>query len=206
MATTTTTQRETSLPAAALPGAGFADPAPLGLAAFALTTFVLSVFNAGLIETGEAVVLGLAMFYGGIAQLFAGMWEFAKGNTFGAVAFTSYGAFWLSFWYLVEHADLSTAQGRDAAHAVGVFLLAWGIFTTYMFVASIRVSGVVMMVFAWLTVTFFVLAIGDLSGVTAWTKAGGWLGLVTACLAWYGSFAAVANSTFRRVVLPTFPR
>src|SRR3954447_543750 len=112
-----------------------ADPGPLGLAAFALTTFVLSVYNAKLIGTGETVVLGLAFAYGGIAQLLAGMWEFVKGNTFGAVAFSSYGAFWLSFWYLVAHVQLS-ATADDAAKGVGFFLLGWTIFTVSMFVCS----------------------------------------------------------------------
>src|SRR5436309_2170967 len=117
------------------PVSGVADPGPLGLAAFALTTFVLSVFNAHLIETGEGVVLGLALFYGGTAQLLAGMWEFVKGNTFGAVAFSSYGAFWLSFWYLVNH-EPTDAVGNDLTHGIGLYLLAWGIFTAYMFIAS----------------------------------------------------------------------
>ena len=117
-----------------------ADPGPLGLAAFALTTFVLSMFNAGLVsKAGEPVVLGLALGYGGIAQILAGMWEFRTGNTFGAVAFTSFGAFWLSFWALLQF----FAADIPAAHlgaSVGLYLIAWGIFTTYMFVASLRTT------------------------------------------------------------------
>jgi uncharacterized protein len=186
-------------------GAGYADPAPLGLAAFALTTFVLSVFNAKLIGTGEAVVLGLALAYGGLGQLLAGMWEFAKGNTFGALAFSSYGAFWLSFWYLLNHVPTDT-KGNDLPHGLGVYLLAWGIFTLYMTVASTRVSGAVMAVFVALTLTFFALSIGEFVQSDGWTKLGGWLGIVTAALAWYASFAGVTNATFKRVVLPTFPR
>src|SRR6195952_2466890 len=118
-----------------------ADPGPLGLAAFALTTFVLSMFNSGLqSEKGIPVVLGLALAYGGLAQLLAGMWEFRTGNTFGATAFTSFGAFWLSFWVLVEFLakDIPAA---DAGHAIGLYLIAWGIFTTYMFVASLRTTA-----------------------------------------------------------------
>jgi uncharacterized protein len=182
-----------------------ADPGPLGLAAFALTTFVLSVFNAKLIDTGETVVLGLALAYGGIAQLLAGMWEFVKGNTFGAVAFSSYGAFWLSFWYLLNHLPTDTA-GEDLEHGVATYLLAWGIFTAYMFIASLRTSGAVAAVFLFLALTFFALAIGDYAGSEGWGKLGGWLGLVTAVLAWYASFAAVTNFTFKRTVLPTWPR
>src|SRR5213080_1266329 len=106
-----------------------ADPGPLGLAAFALTTFVLSIFNSGLMsEKGLPIVLGLALAYGGLAQLFAGMWEFRTGNTFGATAFTSYGAFWLSFWAFVEFFEKSVPKA-DAGHAVGLYLIAWGIFT-----------------------------------------------------------------------------
>jgi succinate-acetate transporter protein len=182
-----------------------ADPGPLGLAGFALTTFVLSVFNAGLIDSGEGVVLGLALGYGGIAQLLAGMWEFVKGNTFGAVAFSSYGAFWLSFWYLLNHIP-TDAQGRDLEHGIGVYLLAWGIFTTYMFIASLRTSGAVAAVFFFLAITFYALSIGAWTTSDGWTHLGGWLGLITAVLAWYASFAAVTNFTFKRSVLPTFPR
>jgi len=190
-----------------------ADPGPLGLAAFALTTFVLSVFNAGFIGTGEAVVLGLALAYGGIAQFAAGMWEFVKGNTFGAVAFASYGAFWVSFWWLIDHVPADT-KGRDLTHGLGVYLLAWAIFTAYMFIASLRTTGAVAAVFLFLTATFLFLAIGAFAMSTANVAAanynglykfGGWLGLITALLAWYASFAAVTNSTFKRVVLPTYP-
>src|ERR671931_2770999 len=124
-----------------------ADPAPLGLAGFAMTTFVLSMFNADLVSAnGEPVVLGLAIAYGGLAQLLAGMWEFRNGNTFGAVAFTSFGAFWISLWAFEQfYADKMPA--KDAGHAVGLFLIAWGIFTTYMFVASLRTTAAVALVF-----------------------------------------------------------
>jgi succinate-acetate transporter protein len=182
-----------------------ADPGPLGLAAFALTTFVLSMFNAGLVgEGGEPVVLGVALAYGGLAQLLAGMWEFRTGNTFGAVAFTSFGAFWLSFWaFVVFYAgDIPEA---DAGHAVGLYLIAWGIFTLYMFIASLRTTGAVALVFALLTITFFLLGIGDAGAHTDITKAGGYFGLATAAAAWYASFAAVTNSTFGRTVLPVRP-
>src|SRR3954452_13140737 len=109
-----------------------ADPGPLGLAAFALTTFVLSMFNSGLMsDKGEPVVLGLALAYGGLAQLLAGMWEFRTGNTFGAVAFTSYGAFWLSFWAFVQFYE-KDVPATALGHSVGLYLIAWGIFTTYM--------------------------------------------------------------------------
>jgi len=177
----------------------------LGLAAFALTTFVLSMFNAGLVSSaGEPVVLGLALGYGGIAQILAGMWEFRTGNTFGAVAFTSFGAFWLSFWAFVTF----FAGEIPAAHvgaSIGLYLIAWGIFTTYMFVASLRTTAAVAVVFFLLAVTFFLLGIVNSNETEGLIEAGGWFGLATAVAAWYASFAAVTNSTFGRTVLPVRP-
>jgi len=182
-----------------------ADPGPLGLAGFAMTTFVLSMFNADLIgKGGEPVVLGLAVAYGGLAQLLAGMWEFRTGNTFGAVAFTSYGAFWLSFFALVQFFAKDIPEA-DAGHAIGLFLIAWGIFTMYMFVASLRTTAAIATVFFLLTITFFVLGIGNAGAHANVIKIGGWLGLATAVAAWYASFAAVINSTFERTVLPIVP-
>jgi uncharacterized protein len=187
------------------PGSHIADPAPLGLAAFALTTFVLSVINTNMVPASQTgAVLGLALAYGGIGQFAAGLWEFAKGNTFGATAFCSFGAFWVSYWWLVEH-DAANL-GADAYKGVGLYLLAWGIFTLYMTVAASRVSMAVLVVFVLLTITFFVLAIGEFQQSTGWHKLGGWIGLATAIAAWYASFAGVTNFTFKRTVLPTYPR
>jgi uncharacterized protein len=178
-----------------------ADPAPLGLAGFALTTFVLSMFNAGLVaKAGEPVVLGLALAYGGGAQLLAGMWEFRKGNTFGATAFSSFGAFWISYWAFVAF----FSKGVPAT-AVGLFLIAWGIFTFYMWIASFRTNTAVMVVFLLLWITFALLGIGAAADNTSVTKLGGWVGLATAVAAWYASFAAVANFTFGRELVPVRP-
>ena len=183
-------------------GEAVADPGPLGLAAFALTTFCLSMINAGVVSKAtEPIVFGLALAYGGIAQLLAGMWEFRKGNTFGATAFTSYGAFWLSFWAFVQF-YANKVPAAQLHTAVGLYLLAWGIFTTYMFVASARTSAAVVAVFGALTVTFFLLAYGNAAGAAGIVKAGGWVGLLTAALAWYASMAGVVQSTFGRDVLP----
>ena len=177
-----------------------ANPAPLGLAGFAMTTFVLSIFNANLVSSaGEGVVLGLAIAYGGLAQLLAGMWEFRTGNTFGAVAFSSFGAFWISF-YVLAHTSPAVAPKY-----VAIYLYAWGIFTGYMFIASLRTTGAVALVFALLTATFFLLAIGAAGAHTNVTKIGGWVGLATAIAAWYASFAQVVNSTFGKTVLPLVP-
>ena len=180
-----------------------ADPGPLGLAGFAGTTFVLSLMNSNLVsDKGIGVVLALAIAYGGIAQLLAGMWEFRTGNTFGAVAFSSFGAFWISFFVLLH----LTAKDGVTPHGVSAYLWMWAIFTTYMFFASLRTTGAVALVFLLLAVTFILLAIGDMgSGHTSITHAGGYVGIATAIAAWYASFAAVLNSTFGRIVLPVIP-
>jgi succinate-acetate transporter protein len=183
-----------------------ADPGPLGLAAFALTTFVLSMFNSGLVsDKGEPIVFALALTYGGIAQFVAGLWEFRTGNTFGAVAFCSYGAFWLSFWAFVQFYAPLIKSPVDTGHAVGLYLIAWGIFTAYMFIASLRTTAAVAAVFILLAITFFVLGIGNANASTSTIKLGGYIGLVTAIVAWYASFAVVMNSTFGRTVLPVRP-
>jgi succinate-acetate transporter protein len=176
-----------------------ADPAALGLAGFALTTFVLSLANAGFIAGAGSAVLGLALFYGGIAQLLAGMWEFVKGNTFGAAAFSSYGAFWLAFWWLLTNPEAAKAAGPGG---VGAFLLGWTIFTAYMTIGAVKTTRITFLVFAALTLTFLFLAIGEFSSTAAITHVGGYLGLLTALLAWYGSAASVTNSTWKRSVLP----
>ena len=180
-----------------------ADPGPLGLAAFAMTTFVLSCFNAGFFGAKsplEAVVLPLALFYGGFAQLLAGMWEFRKANTFGALAFTSYGAFWLSFAAYVKF--VAPGLGAGAASATGLYLLGWTIFTAYMTVASLRVSVAVAAVFVALLLTYALLTVGAFAGSAGISVIGGYLGLLTAVLAWYASFAGVVNATWKRTVLP----
>jgi uncharacterized protein len=196
--------KETTAPPTAA-AMSIADPAPLGLAAFALTTFVLSFFNAGIVsDKGEPVVLGLALAYGGLAQLLAGMWEFRNNNTFGATAFTSYGAFWLSFWAFNQFFADKVPAG-ELGSAVGLYLIAWGIFTAYMWVASLRTTAAVSGVFILLALTFIVLGIGEAGGTDWVVKAGGWLGIAAAVVAWYASFAGVANSTFGRTVMPVRP-
>jgi len=170
-----------------------------------MTTFVLSMFNTGLVGKGaEPVVLGLALAYGGIAQLLAGMWEFRTGNTFGAVAFTSFGAFWISYWALVTF-FIGDIPSNEVGAAVGLYLISWGIFTAYMFVASLRTTAAIAAVFVLLAVTFFLLGIGNANESNGLIELGGWFGLVTAVAAWYASFAAVTNSTFGRTVLPVKP-
>ncbi len=191
-----------------------ADPAPLGLAAFAMTTFCLSVANANIWPGGVDAALGLALVYGGFAQLLAGMWEFVRKNTFGATAFTSFGAFWITYYVLVKFV-LPGIPAASAATTIpiflGVFGLGWLIFTFYMTVASLRVSGAVALVFVLLTITFLLFTIGQFKGqgITpvpgGFIKAAGWVGIATAAAAWYASFAGVTNETFKKTVVPVFP-
>lgn len=179
-----------------------ADPAPLGLAAFALTTFLLSLVNAGVIpKDTEPVMLGVALAFGGIAQLLAGMWEFRKGNVFGATVFSSYGAFWLSFWaYVTFYAKDIPAEHHGVA--AGWYLIGWAIFTSLMLIAALRTTVVLAILFVVLDVTFVLLGLGALFASSGLTMAGGGLGLLTAALAWYLCVAGVTASTFGKPILP----
>ncbi|MDT7744736.1 MAG: uncharacterized protein QOE59_3814 [Actinomycetota bacterium] len=189
-------------PAPASPTKGLADPAPLGLAAFALTTFLLSLFNAGIApESLEKSVLPLALFYGGVAQLIAGLFEFRNANTFGATAFVSYGAFWMSFATFVQFVEPALPEASTKT-ATGLFLLGWAIFTLYMFIASLRTNVGLIAVFLFLFLTFLALVLGTLLGASSLATVGGILGILAALAAWYTSFALVTNSTYGRQVLP----
>src|ERR1700722_19522808 len=163
-----------------------ADPAPLGLAAFAMTTFALSVGNAKIWGPGADAALALALVYGGAVQLFAGMWEFVRKNTFGALAFSSYGAFWISYYVFGKFVAGGVAAA-DLPMAVGVFLLGWTIFTAYMTIPSLRVSAAVAAVFILLTVTFVLLTIGAFQSQATVNQWGGYFGIATAAVAWYAS-------------------
>ncbi|MEP7092396.1 MAG: acetate uptake transporter [Nocardioidaceae bacterium] len=187
-------------------GVPIADPAPLGLAAFAGTTFVLSLFNAGLVGTPAlvAVVLPFALIFGGLAQLLAGMWEFRNDNTFGAVAFTSYGAFWISYFVYAKYIA-ATLPPADAHVATGIFLLTWTIFTCYMTVAALRTNVALIAIFGTVLVTFALLTIGEFAESSTVLHLGGFVGLAAAVCAWYGSAAGVVNSTWGRTVLPVRP-
>jgi uncharacterized protein len=192
--------------AAAAPA--LANPGPLGLCAFALTTFVLSSVNAGWFAGATSVVIGLALFYGGIAQLCAGMWEFKTGNTFGATAFSSYGAFWLAIGFTLLPGSGIAAELVKAgvlAPALGLFLLGWTIFTAIMFIGTLRSNVALMAVFAVLTLTFLCLSIGNLAGASTFITLGGWLGVITAILAWYTGLAGLLSSTKSAFSLPVGP-
>ena len=186
-----------------------ADPAPLGLAGFALTTFLLSGHNASFIP--DLIWVGPALFYGGLAQLLAGMWEFRNRNVFGATAFSTYGGFWLSLGIFVLIATVSKSflagfKGGDLTNSLAWFLFAFAIFNTYMLFWSARVSVAVFIVFLTLEITEILLVIGFFNishgGTEWWLHAGGWAGIVTAAAAWYTSAAGVVNGMVPGVVLP----
>ncbi len=171
-----------------------ADPGPLGLAGFGLTTCILSLINAGVTSADAmGVVLGLALVYGGIAQLLAGMWEFRKGNTFGATAFSSYGAFWIAFYFIVHAAPKA---------GLGVFLFFYGVLTLYLWFGTFYLNRALFFIFLFLTITFFLLALAEFH-VLGSSAPGGWFGLITGLLALYTSAAGVINSVAGRTVLPT---
>jgi succinate-acetate transporter protein len=198
-----------------------ANPAPLGLSAFALTTFVLSSSNAGFLfpqGSGASIVMGLALFYGGVVQLIAGIQEFRAGNTFGATAFCSYGGFWLAFGFILLPtsgilADL-TAKGTPSGligSALGAFLLGWTIFTGMMFLGTLRSNLALMGVFFFLFLTFLSLTIGALGTPadplhSTFFQIGGYLGIVTALLAWYTALAGVMASGNNMFQLPVGTR
>ena len=190
-----------------------ANPAPLGLSAFALTTFVLSSSNAGFllpVGGGAAIVVGLALFYGGLVQLIAGVQEFRAGNTFGATAFCSYGGFWMALGFvLLPPTGIAAAlvATKTLPVALGVFLLGWTIFTVLMFIGTLRSNLALMGVFFFLSLTFLALTIGWLAGPsTAWIQIGGWLGIITALIAWYTALAGVLGAGKAMFTLPTWPR
>lgn len=178
-----------------------ANPAPLGLAAFGLTTVVLSVINAGLMpREAVAAVVPLAFAFGGSAQLVAGILEFVNGNTFGTVAFTSYGMFW--WWFAFLQWTIGAGWIKPPAPVgVALTLLMWGVFTFYMWIATFRSNKGVFTVFLLLWITFFLLAGGDF-GMAALGRLGGWVGIATGIAALYVSFAEVTNGAFGRTVIP----
>ncbi len=180
-----------------------ANPAPLGLAGFGLTTLLLNVVNAGIInKTDIGMVLPVGLFYGGLAQLLAGQWEFKKNNTFGATAFTSFGAFWLAFAAMEILIGNKILGPVSAPGGVTVFLVGWGIFTTYMFVGTLRISVALMVVFAALAILFYLLAWGAHSGNSNVEHFAGYEGLFTAGAALYASFAQIVNETWGKYLLP----
>ena len=181
----------------------YANPAPLGLAAFGLTTVVLSAINAGWLPP-EAVpaVVPLAFAFGGLAQLVAGALEFKTGNTFGMVAFTSYGMFW--WWFALLQWTIGAGWLHPPAPgAVGFVLLMWGVYTGLLWVVTFRLSKAVWSIFLLLTITFFLLALGELyaAGGVSFSRAGGYFGLLTGLDALFVAFLELLNATAGRVII-----
>src|SRR2546428_1491413 len=180
-----------------------ADPAALGMAVFALTTFVLSSLKAGLFGTaGNAVVIGLAIFYGGVGQFMAGMWEFRNKNTFGATAFSTYGAFWLALGTYLLLITFGKIPTGDIAKSLGFYFVGFAIFNTYMMFWSARLNVAVFGVFLTLALTEILLLLGFFSGSDGLIKLAGWMGILTALVAWYASAAGVVNSMATKPFLP----
>ena len=174
-----------------------ANPAPLGLMGFGMTTILLNLHNAGFFEIDETII-AMGIFYGGLAQIIAGIMEFRKNNTFGLTAFTSYGLFWLSLVYIILYGPV------DAAF-LGWYLFLWGVFTAYMFLATLNKNRALQFVFLTLALLFVTLAIGEWTGVEWITRAAGWIGLVSGSAAFYLAAADVLNETYGRSVLPVGP-
>ncbi|CCC67417.1 hypothetical protein NCAS_0A08590 [Naumovozyma castellii] len=188
----------------------FGNPAPLGLSAFALTTFVLSMFNAraqGIVTPN--VVVGLAMFYGGLTQLIAGIWEIALENTFGGTALCSYGGFWLSFgaiyipWFGIL--DAYKEKESDLSNALGFYLLGWCIFTFGLTICTLKSTVAFFALFFLLAITFLLLCIGEFTHKVGVTRAGGVLGVIVAFIAWYNAYAGVATKENSYLVAHPFP-
>jgi succinate-acetate transporter protein len=187
-------------------GAGWmpANPAPLGLSGFGLTTLVLSFVNANIVGGGPAsfpIVLGMAMAFGGLCQLLAGMWEFRTGNTFGAVAFSSYGAFWISFFLLVSF-NVAQLPAKEIDAALGLYLWAWGIFTGMLFLCTFASPRALQLLFLLLTVTFILLGIGNSGASSGMIHAGGYVGIATGAVALYIACADIMQAVYKRSVLP----
>jgi uncharacterized protein len=180
-----------------------ADPAPLGLAGFALTTLLLSAHNVG--WAPDFIWVGTALFYGGLAQFLAGMWSFRRGNVFTATAFSTYGAFWLSLATYFLLVVFGKAPAADVSNALGWFLLAFAIFNTYMLAWSMRINTAIFMVFLTLEITEILLFIGNFNGSKAGEGlilVGGLVGVLTAAVAFYASAADVISGMTGRYVLP----
>jgi succinate-acetate transporter protein len=177
-----------------------ANPAPLGLAGFGLTTLILNIVNADLIaKESIGMVLPVGLFYGGLAQFLAGMWEMKKNNTFGFTAFSSFGAFWMALALMVILEDTEVVEPVPK-NGLSVFLGAWGLFTGYMTIGTLKISRALQMVFGTLTILFFLLAWGEHNETVM--KVAGWEGILCAASALYASAAQVINESWGRYVLP----
>ncbi len=177
-----------------------ANPAPLGLFGFGMTTVLLNLHNAGIIGIGS-MILAMGIFYGGVAQIIAGLMEWKKKNTFGMVAFTSYGFFWISLVALIILPRFGVAEPSDKA-AMAAYLFSWGLFTTVLFVATFKMNRALMLVFFALVVLFGLLGFADATGSVTLTRVAGWEGLLCGLAAIYLAAAQILNEVYGRTVLP----
>lgn len=183
---------------------GWGNSAPLALAGFATTTFMLSIINTGIVPVGTTpVVFGVAFMFGGLAQLVAGIICFRNGNVFGGVLFGGFGAFWLSLWAIAEF-FLRDVPSSQVGHALGLFLYGFGIFATLMFLASFRTNVIVVAALALLAATLYVLGAANYSASSGLTKTGGWMGIALAGLAFYVCLAELFEAAYGRSILPLF--
>jgi len=181
-----------------------ANPAPLGLLAFGMTTVLLNLHNAGLYEL-NSMILAMGIFYGGVAQIIAGAMEWKKNNTFGTTAFSSYGLFWLTLVGLILLPKTGLIAAPDE-NAMAAYLVCWGVFTGVMFIGTLRLNRALQFVFLSLTILFFLLAYGEVGGVGAGFKHfSGYEGIVCGLSAMYAGLAQVLNELARRTVLPLGP-
>jgi len=180
-----------------------ANPAPLGLLGFGLTTVLLNLANAGVFSL-DTMILAMGIAYGGIAQIIAGVMEFKRGNTFGTVAFTSYGLFWLSLVMLLVLPGITGFAGPSAASLASYFVM-WGIFTFAMFFGTLKANRALQFVFMSLTVLFFMLAIAQFAGNVTFTKITGIEGVVCGLSAVYLGVAEILNESYKKDVLPIYP-
>lgn len=180
-----------------------ANPAPLGLMGFGMTTVLLNLHNAGFIKLGS-MILAMGIFYGGIAQVIAGVMEWKKGNTFGTTAFTSYGLFWLTLVWLLVAPKVGQAEATES-FAMAAYLFMWGLFTGVMFIGTLKLNLALQVVFGTLTILFFLLAIGDHTGNPSIKLIAGYEGILCGLSAIYAALAQVLNEVYGRVVLPLCP-
>jgi uncharacterized protein len=179
------------------------NPAPLGLMGFGMTTVLLNFHNAGFFDLGT-MILAMGIFYGGIAQVIAGIQEWKKNNTFGAVAFTSYGFFWLTLVGLLVMPEMGWGDANQTS-AMVAYLCMWGIFTGVMFIGTLKLNRALQVVFGSLTLLFFLLALGDATGNIVITRIAGYEGIICGFSAIYAALAQVLNEVYGRTVLPICP-
>jgi succinate-acetate transporter protein len=180
-----------------------ANPAPLGLMGFGMTTVLLNIHNAGFYEL-NTMILAMGIFYGGIAQIIAGIMEWKKNNTFGTTAFTSYGLFWLSLVFLILMPKFGWWNGTTSG-AMAIYLFMWGLFTTFMFIGTLKLNRALQFVFFTLAVLFFLLAIGDATGSSAVKRLAGYEGIICGLSAFYAAMAQVLNELYGKIVMPIGP-